>query len=215
MTLDGFRDARPAPEPLCRNVAEESLDHVEPRGAGRRRVHVGSEVSLEPALHFVVLVRGLWFRDHVGVEALDSGRRSHSSRSGSEGREDPSGVDPPRGKRTHSVVRTTRLIVSVRRERGHPRGGTGRRRARGCRRGNAELAPTAAFLASRPRPVLRQQAAAPRSGSQSFRIRPQMRPDVAGPSLAVLRNLRITCAQHPKIRMPALSSASTTFLAAA
>jgi hypothetical protein len=46
--LDTSKDA--ATEAFGREIAEEPLDHVQPRAAGRSEVHVDARMSLQPAL---------------------------------------------------------------------------------------------------------------------------------------------------------------------
>lgn len=48
-------------------VAEESLDHVEPRSAGRREVHVEARMALEPGLDLRMLVGGVVVGDQMQV----------------------------------------------------------------------------------------------------------------------------------------------------
>jgi len=54
-------------EPLLSEIAEETLDHVEPRTAGRGEVHVKARMAGQPLLHFGVLVRGVVIGDQVQV----------------------------------------------------------------------------------------------------------------------------------------------------
>ena len=73
-----------APQTVLGEVAEESLDHVQPRRARRREMEVESGMALEPTLHLLVLVRGvvvhdqmqLLFRRHHVVERLVLGSRN-------------------------------------------------------------------------------------------------------------------------------------------
>ena len=50
---------------FCRDVAEEALDHVQPRRRGRREVHVEARVLGQPLLHLGMLVRGVVVADQV------------------------------------------------------------------------------------------------------------------------------------------------------
>ena len=50
---------------IGRDVAKEPLDHVQPRGRGRREVHVKSRVFCQPRLHLGVLVRGVVVGDQM------------------------------------------------------------------------------------------------------------------------------------------------------
>jgi len=49
-------------------VAEESLDHVQPGSAGRREVHMEPRVPLEPGLDLRVLVSGVVVDDQMQIE---------------------------------------------------------------------------------------------------------------------------------------------------
>src|ERR1035437_8040551 len=53
--LDISEDA--AAEPLLGEIAEEALDHVEPRAARRSEVHVKTRMAHQPLLYFRMLVR--------------------------------------------------------------------------------------------------------------------------------------------------------------
>lgn len=64
--LDAAEDT--APDALDGDVAEEALDHVQPRRAGRREVHVEARVSLQPPPHSLVLVGAVVVGDHVDGE---------------------------------------------------------------------------------------------------------------------------------------------------
>lgn len=44
---------------VLREVSEEALDHVQQRGAGRRKVHMDALVVLQPALHLGMRMRGI------------------------------------------------------------------------------------------------------------------------------------------------------------
>ena len=46
----------------------QALDHVEPRAAGGREVHVETGMAREPTLHLWMLVRGVVVGDHVKLE---------------------------------------------------------------------------------------------------------------------------------------------------
>ena len=56
-----------APQTSLREVAEEALDHVEPRTAGRREVHVEARMPRQPAPDLGVLVRRGVIDDEVQV----------------------------------------------------------------------------------------------------------------------------------------------------
>ena len=56
---------RPSAQALLREVAEESLDHIEPRRTGRGEVDVESFVAGEPALHLFVFVGRVVVNDQV------------------------------------------------------------------------------------------------------------------------------------------------------
>ena len=55
----------PPAQPFGRDVAEESLHHVEPRGRSRREVHVESRMFVQPRLHRGVLVGDIVVGNHV------------------------------------------------------------------------------------------------------------------------------------------------------
>ena len=59
-----------ATQALGGDVAEESLDHVQPRRRGRCEVHVEARVFGQPLLHCRVLVRGVVVGDEVQRLAL-------------------------------------------------------------------------------------------------------------------------------------------------
>ena len=61
--VDTAKDA--ATDAFGREVAEESLDHIEPRTAGWREVHVDARMSLQPALDFGVFVGSVVIGDEV------------------------------------------------------------------------------------------------------------------------------------------------------
>ena len=50
---------------IAGNVAEPAFDNVQPRTAGRGKVHVESLVTLQPVLNFGVLVRGMVIDDQM------------------------------------------------------------------------------------------------------------------------------------------------------
>ena len=54
-----------AAEPILRKVAEETLDHVEPRTAGRSEVDVESPVLSQPVLYLGMFVGGIVIRNQV------------------------------------------------------------------------------------------------------------------------------------------------------
>jgi len=54
-----------AAQSLVSDVAEEALDHVQPRRRSGREVHVESPVLVQPLLHHGVLVRGVVVADQV------------------------------------------------------------------------------------------------------------------------------------------------------
>ena len=54
-----------APEPILRQVAEETFHHVQPRRAGRSEVQMKARVPRQPALHFGVLMGGVVIADQV------------------------------------------------------------------------------------------------------------------------------------------------------
>src|SRR5512141_2560837 len=54
-----------APQSVLREVAEEALYHVEPRGTGRREVHVEPWMACEPALNLGMLVGRVVIADQV------------------------------------------------------------------------------------------------------------------------------------------------------
>lgn len=49
----------------CGDVAEEALDHVQPRSRGRRKVHCKARVFLQPFFHLGMFVRGVVIADQV------------------------------------------------------------------------------------------------------------------------------------------------------
>ena len=55
-----------------RDVAEESLDHVQPRGRVRREMHVKLQILVQPCPHSGVLVGGVVIGDQVQRLALGS-----------------------------------------------------------------------------------------------------------------------------------------------
>ena len=55
----GHAGEHAAAQALGGDVAEEALDHVQPRRRGRREVHVEARVFGQPVLHGRVLVRGV------------------------------------------------------------------------------------------------------------------------------------------------------------
>jgi len=65
MFLDAAKDA--AAQPVLGQVAEESLDHVQPRAACGREVHVKAGMAAEPALDLGVLMGGVVVHDHVDL----------------------------------------------------------------------------------------------------------------------------------------------------
>lgn len=75
---DEFEDAvkRTALQTLSANVAEETLDHVEPGGRSGREVNVKAQMLLEPTAHLGVVMRPVVVHDQVqllmrGCLALD------------------------------------------------------------------------------------------------------------------------------------------------
>ena len=50
------------------NVAEPTFDDVQPRAAGRGKVHVKPLVTLQPVLNFGVLVRGIVVDDQMQIQ---------------------------------------------------------------------------------------------------------------------------------------------------
>lgn len=55
-------------QPIVRQVAEPTFDHVQPRARCGREVPVEPGMSLEPSVHFGVLVRGVVVDDQVPIE---------------------------------------------------------------------------------------------------------------------------------------------------
>src|SRR5947207_15812324 len=64
--FDGGEGA--AADRLVSNVAEPTLDLVEPRSVGGREVHVIARMYREPGADFRVLVRGVVIDDQVQLE---------------------------------------------------------------------------------------------------------------------------------------------------
>jgi len=62
------RSKRSAADTFCRKIAKEPLNHVEPRCARRREVHVKPFVSREPTLHFVMLVGSIIVGDEMNFQ---------------------------------------------------------------------------------------------------------------------------------------------------
>ncbi len=58
-----------AAETLLRQLAKPPLDEVEPRTAGRRKMHVKARMALQPALYLGMLVRGVIVSHEVQIEA--------------------------------------------------------------------------------------------------------------------------------------------------
>lgn len=54
-----------AAQPLFSQVAEETLDHVQPRRRGGREVHVDARMLCQPPLHVRMLVGGVVVDDQV------------------------------------------------------------------------------------------------------------------------------------------------------
>ena len=53
---------------IAGNVAEPAFDNVQPRTAGRGKVHVESLVALQPVLDFGMLVRGIVIDDQMQIQ---------------------------------------------------------------------------------------------------------------------------------------------------
>ena len=56
-----------APDALDGEIAEESLDHVQPRTARGSEMHSDARMSLQPALYFGVFVRRVVIRDEMNL----------------------------------------------------------------------------------------------------------------------------------------------------
>jgi len=59
-------------QPLCRDVAKEPFDHVQPRRRGWREVHVKSRMFVQPCLHVGMLMSGVVVGDQVQCLAFRS-----------------------------------------------------------------------------------------------------------------------------------------------
>lgn len=59
-----------AADALVADVAEEALDHVRPRSAGRREVRGGTRMAGQPLLHRGVAVRGVVVHDQMQAQVL-------------------------------------------------------------------------------------------------------------------------------------------------
>src|SRR5215472_11537987 len=61
-----FKIAKHAPAQLIvGEIPEEALHHIEPGGASGSEMHVKTGMTLEPALHFGVLVSGVVIADQM------------------------------------------------------------------------------------------------------------------------------------------------------
>ena len=72
--LNEFQDAaeHASLQPVFREIPEEAFDHVEPRGAGRREVHMETRVPFQPTLDLGVFVRGVVVGDQMDLAVLRS-----------------------------------------------------------------------------------------------------------------------------------------------
>ncbi len=61
---------RPAPDALYRDVSEESLDQVDPRGRGRREVQVEPWMPSQPVLYLGMLVGRIVVDDQMQCQGL-------------------------------------------------------------------------------------------------------------------------------------------------
>jgi hypothetical protein len=68
-----------APDALARDLAEESLDEIEPGNAGRREVELEAFVPGEPSLHRRRLVRSVVVEHEMNIEMVLHRRGSDPS----------------------------------------------------------------------------------------------------------------------------------------
>jgi hypothetical protein len=73
-SFDEFQDAaeNASLQPVFRAIPEEAFDHVEPRGASRREVHVEARMAFQPALDLGMFVRGIVVGDPMDLAVLGS-----------------------------------------------------------------------------------------------------------------------------------------------